>query len=174
MDYRRYYQAGGTYFFTAVTEGRQPLLIEHIERLRTAFRHVRQRYPFALDAIVVLPDHLHTLWRLPEGDHDHSLRWMLLKRKFSSSLQAQPSTPSQAAKREKGVWQRRFWEHAIRDEEDWRRHLDYLHYNPVKHRYADAPLAWPYSSFSRWVREGLYEPEWGASEPEEIAGMDRE
>jgi putative transposase len=174
MDYRRYYQAGGTYFFTAVTESRRPLLIEHIERLRAAFRHVRQRYPFALDTIVVLPDHLHALWRLPEGDHDYSLRWMVLKRKFSSALQLQPSTLSQASKREKGVWQRRFWEHAIRDEEDWRRHLDYLRYNPVKHRSADAPLAWPYSSFSRWVREGPYEPDWGASEPEEIAGMDRE
>ena len=101
MDYRRATIPGTSYFFTVVTEHRRPLLIEHINRLRTAFRHVREERPFRMEAIVVLPDHLHTLWTLPEGDSDYSTRWMQIKRKFSSGLSAMPSNPSQASKREK-------------------------------------------------------------------------
>lgn len=165
MDYRRHYVPGGRYFFTVVTEGRRPLLVENIERLRTAVRRVRERYPFAVEAMVVLPDHLHTLWRLPEGDSEYSLRWMVLKRVFSSGLPRQPTSVSQAGKREKGIWQRRFWEHSIRDVDDWRRHMDYIHFNAVKHGYADSPLAWPHSSFAHWVGRGLYELGWGGDAP---------
>lgn len=160
MEYRRHYQPEGTYFFTVVTEQRQPLLIEHIDRLRAAFRHGMNRYPFTIGSIVILPDHLHTIWHLPENDADFSTRWMVIKRKFSSGLKSGVITPSKQAKREKGIWQRRFWEHCIRNEDDWRNHMDYIHYNPVKHGYCRTPLEWPYSSFRRSVQQGLYTPDW--------------
>ena len=165
MDYRRLYIPGGCYFFTVVTEDRRPVLIDQIDRLRAAFRAVLEKDPWEIDAIVVLPDHLHTLWRLPEGDVDYSLRWMLIKRNFSSGLPAQARTRSKTSKREKGIWQRRFFEHAIRGEEDWRRHMDYIHYNPVKHGYVVHPAEWPYSSFRTMVAKGLYAADWtlGAS-----------
>ncbi|MDP2178503.1 REP-associated tyrosine transposase [Methylicorpusculum sp.] len=157
MQYRRFYQAGARYFFTVVTENREPLLIENIERLRAAFRLCLTRYPFEIEAIVVLPDHLHTLWRLPEGDASFSKRWMVIKRKFSAGLPSRVVSDSKTKKREKGVWQRRFWEHCIRDENDWRRHVDYIHFNPVKHGYVAEPQAWLYSSFNDAVSKGWYE-----------------
>ncbi|MEA2078271.1 MAG: transposase [Pseudomonadota bacterium] len=174
MDYRRAKIPGTTYFFTLVTEHRRPLLIEHIDRLRAAFRHVREKRPFRMEAIVVLPDHLHTLWTLPEGDSDYSTRWMQIKRKFSSSLSAAPSNPSQASKREKGIWQRRFWEHCIRDELDWRNHLDYIHYNPVKHGLITRVYDWPYSSFHRFVERGWYSEDWGDEVSVEVRNMEHE
>ncbi len=161
MDYRRARMPGATYFFTVVTESRRPLLVENIERLRNAFRHARAKRPFHIDAIVILPDHLHTLISLPEGDNDYSSRWMIIKRKFSSALPAMPSTRSQASKREKGVWQRRFWEHCIRGEADWKNHMDYIHYNPVKHGNVQRVCDWPYSSFHRCVQKGWYRRDWG-------------
>ena len=157
MQYRRFYQSGARYFFTVVTENREPLLIENIERLRAAFRLCLSRYPFEIEAIVVLPDHLHTVWRLPEGDADFSRRWMVIKRKFSAGLPSRVVSDSKTKKREKGIWQRRFWEHCIRDENDWRRHVDYIHFNPVKHGYVSAPQDWLYSSFNQAVRKGWYE-----------------
>jgi len=126
MDYRRARVPGGTYFFTLVTAHRQPLLVKKIDRLREAFRLVKRRHPFHIDAIVVLPDHLHAIWRLPPGDSNYPLRWSLIKRFFSSGSSAGPRTTSQRSKREKGIWQRRYWEHCIRDENDLRRHLDYI------------------------------------------------
>ncbi|MBW1941095.1 MAG: transposase [Deltaproteobacteria bacterium] len=111
MEYRRFYQSGARYFFTVVTENRKPILIDNIERLRAAFRLCLSRYPFEIEAIVVLPDHLHTLWKLPEGDADFSRRWMVIKRKFSSALPVGAVNASKAKKREKGIWQRGFWEH---------------------------------------------------------------
>ncbi len=157
MDYRRLYRPGAGYFFTVVTEKRQPLLIQHIERLRDAFRLCLSRYPFEIEAIVVLPDHLHTLWRLPDSDTDFSQRWMVIKRKFSSGLSSGFVNDSKNRKREKGIWQRRFWEHCIRDEDDWRKHVDYIHFNAVKHGYVSQAHEWPYSSFHRAVRHGWYE-----------------
>ena len=154
MQYRRLYQPGARYFFTVVTEKRQPLLIDNIERLRAAFHLGLSRYPFEIEAIVILPDHLHTLWLLPEGDVDFSKRWMVIKRKFSAGLVDGIINQSKAKKREKGIWQRRFWEHCIRDEEDWRRHVDYIHFNPVKHGYVSKASDWPYSSFSKAVAKG--------------------
>jgi len=170
MDYRRVHQKGGSYFFTVVTHDRKPLLTAHITRLRHAFRTVRDRYPYNLDAIVVLPDHLHCVWRLPPGDADFSGRWMRIKRLFSTGIGASSATPSQVLKREKGIWQRRFWEHCIRDEEDWRRHIDYIHFNPVRHGHALSPAEWPYSSFHRAVAKGWYVADWGNSGV--VAGLD--
>ncbi|WP_300672755.1 transposase [Desulfoluna sp.] len=157
MDYRRFYQSGAWYFFTVVTQDRRPLLVEHIDRLRESFRLCVARYPFEIEAMVVLPDHLHTLWRLPDGDDDFSTRWMVIKRHFSTGMPGYDVSFSKAKKREKGIWQRRFWEHIIRDEEDWRRHVDYIHYNPVKHGYVSKPEDWEYSSFQQAVRKGWYE-----------------
>lgn len=169
--YRRVYQPGGCYFFTLVTHGRRPILTrpENIHRLRAAFRHVAVTRPFEMQAIVVLPDHLHCLWRLPEDDKDFSIRWRLVKRYFSVGLEAGVN-----GRREKNVWQRRYWEHCIRDEGDWRCHMDYVHYNPVRHGLVAAPNDWPHSSFRRAVERGWYEPNWGRSEPAEIAGMEFE
>ncbi|VFQ46729.1 REP-associated tyrosine transposase [Desulfoluna butyratoxydans] len=157
MRYRRVYQPGARYFFTVVTENRCPLLIEHIDRLRESFRLCVNRHPFEIEAIVVLPDHVHTLWRLPDGDINFSMRWMVIKRHFSTGLPRGVIGSSKAKKREKGIWQRRFWEHMIRDEEDWRRHVDYIHYNPVKHGYASKPEDWEYGSYQQAVRKGWYE-----------------
>ena len=174
MDYRRYRQAGGCYFFTLVTENRTPLLIEHIERLRIAMRHCKEKHPFTIDAIVVLPEHLHTLWTLPPDDHDFSTRWMVIKRKFSAGLETITTNKSKLAKREKGVWQRRFWEHCIRNDDDWQRHIDYIHYNPVKHSHCARPLDWRYSSFATMVSRGWYTEDWGSVVPDSVRDMDLE
>jgi putative transposase len=170
MRYRRAVADGGLFFFTVVTASRRPILIAHFDRLRRAFRSTQARHPFRVEALVVLPDHLHTIWRLPEGDCDYSFRWMVLKRTFSTGLEAGTRTRSERAKREKAIWQRRFWEHRIRDDLDLVRHLDYIHYNPVKHGYCERPAAWPYSTFGRMVMRGIYPADWGgpphASGPE--------
>jgi putative transposase len=160
MKYPRFQNPGGCYFFTVVTEARRPLLIDHIADLRRAVQITQRRHPFEIDAIVVLPDHLHTIWRLPEDDNDPSKRWRVLKRLFSSALPAFPRSASMQRKRESGVWQRRFWSRGIRNESDWRRHLEYIHYNPVKHGYCASPADWPYSSFARMVAAGFYPADW--------------
>ena len=157
MQYRRLYKSGACYFFTVVTENRAPILIDNIDRLRSAFRLCLSRYPFEIEAIVVLPDHLHTLWRLPDGDSDFSKRWMVIKRKFSSGLATADISSSKLKKREKGIWQRRFWEHCIRDEDDWRNHVNYIYFNPVKHGYVDEPQEWLYSSYHKAVRKGWHD-----------------
>jgi putative transposase len=174
MQYRRERMAGGHYFFTVVTHKRQPVLTlpDTIERLRESVRREKQRHAFEIDAMVVLPDHLHCLWRLPEGDTDYSGRWSRIKRYFSTGCHDVTAlmTPSRESKREKAVWQRRFWEHRIRDDEDWRRYMDYIHYNPVKHGCAVSPREWPYSSFLRCVKDGMYDPNWGVNGAVEIGG----
>jgi putative transposase len=169
--YRRVFIPGGCYFFTVVTEGRRPLLTGpgNVARLREGFRRVRAAHPFHIDALVILPDHVHAIWRLPEGDGDCALRWRKIKHYFSIGQEAARDRASLERRREKGIWQRRFWEHAIRDEEDWRRHMDYVHYNPVKHGYVPSPGDWPYSSFGRAVERGLYPPDWGKEPPVTLA-----
>ncbi len=156
MRYRRDYTQGGCYFFTVVTAQRRPILTQpaSITLLRQAFRHVRQRHPFHVEAMVVLPDHLHCVWTLPTDCSDFSLRWQQIKRYFTRHV----DTPLPC-------WQNRFREHRIRDERDYANHLDYIHYNPVKHGYVTCPQAWPYSSFSKLVKQGVYAPGWGASPP---------
>jgi putative transposase len=169
--YRRVYIPGGVYFFTVVTQDRMPHFAEpaNVAHLRAAFRRVMAVRPFEMEAVVILPDHLHCLWRLPEGDDDYSGRWREIKKATSRRIDA-----STNARGERPVWQRRFWENAIRDEADWRAHLDYIHYNPVKHGLAARPADWPWSSFLRAVGRGRYEPNWGEQEPVHIAGMDWE
>jgi putative transposase len=157
---------GATYFFTLAVADRRhnALLVDRIDALRDAFRHVRRAHPFALDAIVVLPDHLHCLWTLPEHDADYSVRWRLIKSRFSHSIpRGEYISPSRSRRAERGFWQRRYWEHLIRDGRDLERHLDYIHYNPVKHGHAMAPKDWPHSSFRKFVAAGVYEPDWAAA-----------
>jgi putative transposase len=170
MNYRRAKTAGGTFFFTVVTHNRRPFLCvpENIVLLRQAFRYAMSNHPFTIDAIVVLPEHLHCLWTLPVGDADFSTRWRLIKSHFSRhcavSYQGQVSA-SRQRKQERAVWQRRFWEHQIRDENGYIRHVEYVHYNPVKHKLVAAPIAWAHSSFRRYVEAGVYEADWGAAGP---------
>ena len=191
MEYRRAWREGGCYFFTVVTYKRQPILTvsENVSRLRMAFRHVKQKRPFEIDGIVVLPDHVHCIWRLPEEDDDFATRWRLIKHFFSRSCSVgrmgeakrthqtiieETQSNSRKGKQERAVWQRRYWEHLIRDEQDWRKHMDYIHYNPVKHGIVNAPIQWPYSSFKQCVNKGWYSSEWGSSEPDTLKGMDFE
>ena len=161
--YKRVWIPGGYYFFTVNLAERNDttLLIDKIHLLRRAFKNVQSSYPFVMDAVVVLPDHLHCVWRLPKGDGRFDLRWSLIKTTFSRSLIADENvSASRARRRERGIWQRRYWEHAIRDETDWRNHADYIHYNPVKHGYVSRPIDWPYSSFRRYIGCGLYNTDW--------------
>ena len=142
--YRRAYVPGGCYFFTVVTWKRRPLLIQHLAHLRLAFSQVKKTRPFGIDGIVVLPDHLHCIWQLPPHDVDYSTRWKLIKQAFSKGVPARLNHRD-----EKRIWQRRFWEHVIRDERDWENHMAYIFYNPIKHGYVKKPLDWEYSSFFR-------------------------
>jgi len=168
-DYRRFRIAGGTYFFTVTLLDRQcGLLTRHIDALRAAVRATRTLRPFHIDAWVVLPDHLHCIWTLPPGDADFSNRWKAIKIRFVQALpRDEPRSGVRAAKGERGIWQRRFWEHAIRDENDYARHLDYVHINPVKHGWAASVREWPYSTFQRWVEAGVYAPDWAGGGVEE-------
>jgi len=164
-DYRRYYITGGCFFFTVVlAERHTALLTRRITTLRDAFKEVMQAHPFTIDAIVVLPDHLHCIWTLPDNDDDYSMRWRQIKSAFSRALPKQESrSPSRIKKSERGIWQRRFWEHAIRDEEDYIRHVDDIHFNPVKHGHATCVADWKFSSFQRFVTQGIYAVDWGGS-----------
>ena len=166
MQYRRAFVPGGTFFFTVVTDRRRPVLAsdEAVAALRNAFRSVRLSRPFQIDAIVVLPDHLHCIWTLPSGDADFSTRWRLIKTGFTKncpeSLRREPDA-ARLKKGEQALWQHRYWEHQICDETDFARHVDYIHFNPVKHGLALSPLEWVYSSFRRYVEAGVYAPDWG-------------
>jgi putative transposase len=161
-NYRRNFICGGSFFFTAnLAERRLRLLVEHVDLLREAFRHVRRRHPFDIDAIVVLPDHLHAIWTLPEGDADFALRWRLIKTAFSRGLPTgERKSASRAKKAERGIWQRRYWEHTLRDEKDFARHADSIHFNPVKHGHVRRVCDWRHSSFHRMVRLGVYPRDW--------------
>ena len=164
-NYRRHRVPGGSYFFTVnLLDRKSRLLTEHIDPLRSAFRKVREIHPFHLDAVVILPDHLHTVWTLPVHDDDYSTRWRLIKTEFSLAVPGgEVRTQSRADKGERGIWQRRFWEHTIRDDEDYARHVDYIHYNPVKHGHVPRVKDWPYSSFHDYVARGILPEDWGGS-----------
>jgi putative transposase len=161
--YRRTGIEGGTFFFTiALADRSSDLLSREIDRLRSAYRSVRTRFPFETIAICILPDHIHAMWSLPDGDRDFSTRWMLIKSGFSRGLPpADSRSSSKIAKREKGIWQRRYWEHAIRDDRDFERHVDYIHYNPVKHGLVSRVADWPHSSFHHFVERGILPLDWG-------------
>lgn len=161
-NYRRAFVPGGTYFFTvAIADRRTALLTERLDTLSHAFRVVRSWRPFAMPAFVVLPDHLHCIWSLSEDDADFAARWSRIKGEFSRRVgNRERRSPSRTSKRERGIWQRRYWEHLIRDERDLRNHIDYIHFNPVKHRYVSQVRDWPHSSFHRFVREDVLPIDW--------------
>lgn len=178
MHYRRAIVPGGTFFFTLVTYRRRPILAsdEAVGALRDAFRYVRQSRPFDIDAIVVMPDHLHCIWTLPPDDADFSTRWRLIKTRFAKHCPDTLRRIPDAARQRKGeqaVWQHRYWERQIRDEADFARHADYIHYNPVKHGLVRSPAEWPYSSFGRYVKAGIYVLDWGC-DVMGFAGVGRE
>jgi putative transposase len=169
MLYRRTHQTGGSYFFTLVTNKRRKTLSGEttVEVLRKAFCQVKINRPFSIDAIVVLPDHIHCIWTLPADDQDFSTRWRLIKTWFTKHYSENLNDCADglsAGQSQQQVWQNRFWEHLLRDEEDYRRHVEYIHYNPVKHGYVTRPFDWPYSSFQRYVSKGIYPEDWGSSE----------
>ena len=169
-NYRRYRIDGGTYFFTVnLAERQRSLLTERIDTLREAFREVKNAHPFVIDAVVILPEHLHTIWTLPQGDNDFSLRWRQIKSAFSRAIEKDERiSNSRLRKQERGVWQRRFWEHAIRDEEDFNRHIDYIHINPVKHGYVQRAVDWQFSSFHRYVKLGILPADWAGVVNDEL------
>ncbi|HEY2926985.1 REP-associated tyrosine transposase [Piscinibacter sp.] len=163
MRYRRADVAGATYFFTLNAADRsRSTLTDHVDALRESFRVVRSRHPFDIDAVVVLPDHLHLLMTLPQGDADFATRIMLIKQRFSRQVpKGERIGSSRVARGERGVWQRRYWEHLIRDEDDLRTHVEYIHFNPVKHGYARRASDWPHSSIHRYIERGQIDPGWG-------------
>jgi len=165
--YRRADTPGGTYFFTVVTYRRREVLTKPESRriLREVITAVKQQHPFNVDAWVLLPDHMHSIWTLPPGDKEFSKRWGMIKAGFSKRAKIllhrdEWMNASKAKRRECTIWQRRFWEHQIRNEDDYRRHMDYLHYNPVKHGLVERVIDWPYSTFHRYVQNGVYAEDW--------------
>lgn len=174
-NYRRLKVAGSTYFFTQVTHQRQPWLCSEIARatLREAIIQVKQKHPFTIDALVLLPDHIHCLWTLPESDSDYATRWRLIKsyvtKHAAKSLGLNGTVTASRQKRQEGnLWQRRFWEHLIRDEADFTNHCDYIHYNPVRHGLCCTPQEWKFSSIHRLIVQGIYPLDWGRNKSLEV------
>ena len=166
MEYRRVYINAGTYFFTLVTFERRPILSSprSIELLNDAFQYTSDRMPFQVVAGVVLPDHMHFVWTMPIESVDFSTRWRLIKSHFTRHWCKDGSISVSASRIKKGeqdIWQRRFWEHLIRDENDLSRHIEYIHYNPVKHGHVSSAINWKYSSFMKYAQDGLYPRNWG-------------
>ena len=171
-DYRRCYVPGGTYFFTLVTQDRRPILTTKLGRaaLRHAIQDQKTKRPFDIVAFVLLPNHLHTIWSLPSGDCDYSIRWAQIKEAFTREFlecggSEAPRASSHEKRRERSVWQRRFWEHVCRDEDDLKRLVDYIHWNPCKHGLVGQVKAYPWSSFHRFVKLGEYDENWGRVDP---------
>ena len=171
-DYRRNFVPGGTYFFTCVTFCRQPILTTELGRkcLRDAIETVRRKHPFEIIAIVLLPDHWHSIWSLPPGDADYPLRWMRIKEEFTEMWLEHgglelPQSQSRQKHRQRGIWQKRYWEHTVENESDLRRCSDYIHWNPRKHNLVRSVAEWEWSSFHRFVHLGEYEPDWGRCDP---------
>lgn len=171
-NYRRYRVPGGCYFFTVnlLQRGENDLLVREIARLRAAVRKVRDIHPFHIDGWVVLPEHMHCIWTLPSGDDNFTNRWRAIKALFSRSLPTlENRSRTRRSRGERGIWQRRFWEHAIRNDQDYAAHMDYLHFNPVKHGYVARVRDWPYSTFARLVAMGMYPPDWAGGDIEDLA-----
>lgn len=173
-NYRRWMIPGETFFFTVVTFKRRKIFVS--QRVATilgqAFRTVRRDAPFRTIAMVVLPEHLHCIWSLPPGDADFSTRWKRIKREFTvqyrREIDPDPDagvSPHRRARGERGVWQRRFWEHVVEDQHELEILCDYIHYNPVKHGHASSPAEWPWSTFEKFVAGGDYPPDWGRTRP---------
>jgi putative transposase len=162
VQYRRNFQQGGVFFFTVTLKSRQSnYLTEYINLLRASFRECKQRYPFIINAIVVLPEHLHCIWTLPQQDSNYSARWRFIKYRFTRGLISRGVGLTKDKNGLYNLWQRRFWEHTIKDENDLQNHTDYIHINPVKHGYVQKTIDWEYSSFHSYVRKGLIASDWG-------------
>jgi len=172
-SYRRNFIPGGSFFFTInLADRKLSLLTTHIDLLRAAFRETRQRHPFTIDAIVVLPDHLHAVWTMPEDNADFATRWRLIKSTFSRNLAlGERISASRATRGERGIWQRRYWEHTIRDETDFARHVDYIHINPVKHGLVKRVCDWAPSSSHRFVELGLCPLDWAGDFSEDSSAF---
>ncbi len=167
-NYRRFFVHGGCYFFTVnLLERRRSLLTDHIDSLRDSVRRVKRLYPFHIDAWVVLPDHMHMVLTLPPDSADFSVRLRLMKLLFAKGLpRGERLSATRRKRNERGIWQRRFWEHSIRDDRDYSKHIDYCHWNPMKHGYVQQVKDWPYSTFHRYVHQGLLASDWaGFTEP---------
>ena len=166
MQYRRSNVPGACYFFTVNLEDRnKTLLVDHVDVLRQAIKKTKLAHSFDINAIVILPDHLHTIWTLPDSDADFPKRWRLIKSTFSRVLSTtEQISKSRINKGERGIWQRRYWEHLIKDENDYNQHVNYIHYNPVKHAYVESPSDWPYSSIHRYIRNGDLPSDWASVE----------
>lgn len=160
-------------FFVTATlfDRRSRVLVDHIGALRNAIRLTRRRYPFDIDAIVVLPDHLHMVMSLPDGDFNFSIRWSFIKRRFTRAVVSAGVPLLRHANGEAALWQRRFWEHTIRDDRDFERHVDYIHYNPVKHGLVQRVSDWPHSSFHRYVRLGVLPQDWGGDARQDLGSF---
>ena len=171
--YRRAIIDGATYFFTVNCAERHgnKILTDNIDLLRKSFSKVKGNHPFIIDAIVILPDHLHCIWTLPPGDADYKTRWALIKAGFSRAIPlGEKRSVSRVKRGERGIWQRRYWEHVIRDNHDFERHVDYIHWNPVKHSWVDRVRDWPYSSFHAYVGRGVYPVDWACAQDGVIDG----
>jgi len=166
MNYRRVFAPGASYFFTLTLQNRRSdLLTCKTKELRVAFQQVMKTHPFIIDGIVVLPEHIHMILTLPLDDTNYSQRISCIKSTFSRQLEpTELIHSSKQTKRERGIWQRRFWEHLIRDEQDYKRHLDYIHYNPVKHGHVKSPSKWAYSSIHRYIKAGILPANWASTD----------
>ncbi|MCP4162418.1 MAG: transposase [Deltaproteobacteria bacterium] len=167
-NYRRPKLSGGLFFFTLVTFKRRPLFKDQICRkaLKDSIKKVREKYPFEIKAWVLLPEHIHCIWQLPENEDDVSMRWRLIKSSFTRIIKKiyykeELETESRKKRKESTIWQRRYWEHQIRDQEDYNNHIDYIHYNPVKHKLVKNVKDWEYSTFHGFVRNDIYREDWG-------------
>lgn len=175
MDYRRAWHRGGTYFFTVncLQRKNNDCLIRHIDLLRNVIAKVKRTHPFVIHAWVVLPDHMHCVIELPQDDADFATRWMLIKMLFSRGLPKNESLSNvRKQRRERGIWQRRYWEHLIRDEADYQAHVDYVHINPVKHGLVAQVKDWPYSTFHQLVEQDVYPVSWGGGADEALDYQD--
>ena len=172
-NYRRASVPGGTWFFTVnlLQRKQNDLLIREIELLRYVIKRVKTKYPFSINAWVVLPDHMHCVWTLPLNDADFSTRWRLIKSGFSRALpKIEYRSKVRITAGERGIWQRHYWEHCIRDDSDFERHIDYVHVNPLKHGYVRRVSDWPYSSFHHYVVKGMYHENWCGDVSIEVGG----
>lgn len=171
VKYRRNFTPGGTFFFTATLKNRRSrLLLDKVDLLRQSFETVKKQKPFYINSIVILPDHIHTIWTLPPGDKNYADRWRLLKNEFTRACKPTENDLTKNKRGEYPLWQSRFWEHTIRDENDLENHINYIHYNPVKHGLAASAKKWPYSSFHRYVKQGILPDNWGG-ETGEFSGL---
>jgi putative transposase len=175
MDYRRAWHKGGTYFFTVncLQRKNNDCLLRNIDLLRAVIAKVKKTHPFHIHAWVVLPEHMHCVMELPEGDADYAKRWMLIKMLFSRGIpKNERRSKTRIERRERGIWQRRYWEHLIRDDRDYQAHVDYVHINPVKHGLVKEVKDWPYSTFHKLVEQGIYTQNWGGGMEENLSYED--